>query len=145
MLGQKDYELTDHLGNVKAVVSDKVTDDTLGTATILPAPAIKRAGLSAAYDHYPFGMYMPDRFIEDNTVQCIPVTRTRMINQITYVGDLLTQSSSGPFPAFLQPGGPQPGSSPVTIGTLSQGEQATIGSGQDLEVYLNLPQLQSGS
>ncbi len=140
IVGQKGYELTDHLGNVKAVVSDKVTDDTLGTATILPAPAIKRAGLAAAYDHYPFGMYMPDRYIEDNTVQCIPVTRTRMINQIAYVGDLLTPL--GGSITNLRPGTPTPGSSPVTVGTLSVGEEAYISGGQDLEVYLDLPQLQ---
>ncbi len=96
----------------------------------------------AATDYYPFGMYMPDRYIEDNTVQCIPVSRTRLINQITYVGDLLTPL--GGSLTNLKPGGPIPGSSAPSISVLTTGgEEAYITAGQDLALYLDLPQLQS--
>jgi hypothetical protein len=49
-LGEKSYELTNHLGNVLAVVSDKKLADN--------EPDVK-----AAYDYYPFGMTMPNRLI----------------------------------------------------------------------------------
>lgn len=29
-----------------------------------------------AYDYYPFGMLMPNRYTEDNTIQCTPITKT---------------------------------------------------------------------
>jgi RHS repeat-associated protein len=44
----KNYELTNHLGNVLAVVSDEKNTD--GTANVV-----------AAYDYFPFGMQMPNR------------------------------------------------------------------------------------
>jgi RHS repeat-associated protein len=47
-LGEKSYELSNHLGNVLAVVSDKKKAD--GTADV-----------KAVYDYYPFGMQMPSR------------------------------------------------------------------------------------
>jgi RHS repeat-associated protein len=48
VLGQKKFELTNHLGNVLAVVSDKKLADN--------EPDVK-----AVYDYYPFGMMMPNR------------------------------------------------------------------------------------
>ncbi|MDR1730050.1 MAG: hypothetical protein LBR52_05245 [Prevotellaceae bacterium] len=51
-LGEKSYELSNHLGNVLAVVSDKKKAD--GTADV-----------KAVYDYYPFGMQMPGRFSFD--------------------------------------------------------------------------------
>ncbi|MDR1730048.1 MAG: LysM peptidoglycan-binding domain-containing protein [Prevotellaceae bacterium] len=47
-LGEKVFELSNHLGNVLAVVSDKKKAD--GTADV-----------KAVYDYYPFGMTMPGR------------------------------------------------------------------------------------
>jgi RHS repeat-associated protein len=47
-LGEKVFELSNHLGNVLAVVSDKKKAD--GTADV-----------KAVYDYYPFGMTMPNR------------------------------------------------------------------------------------
>ncbi len=79
VLGQKRYELTNHLGNVMAVVTDKVTEAKANPADALPATAVRRASLYAAYDYYPFGMLMPERYVEDNTVQCVPMTHTRYI------------------------------------------------------------------
>ncbi len=39
-------------------------------------PANRRASLQAAYDYYPFGMLMPNRYLEDNSQQCTPQTIT---------------------------------------------------------------------
>ena len=57
-LGQKTYELTDHLGNVAVTVSDKVlmTDEQSdGTSDYYTANVI------SANDYYPFGSPMPER------------------------------------------------------------------------------------
>jgi len=67
---------------VMAVVSDKVTEVKANPSSSLPGLAQKRAGLNAAYDYYPFGMLMPGRSVEDNSVQCIPITRSRLVNQV---------------------------------------------------------------
>jgi hypothetical protein len=74
-IGRKQYELTNHLGNVQATVSD------------LPYPfgeyQIERyhPALPATYDYYPFGMLMPDRFTSDTTNKCMTVTQTRWVTQ----------------------------------------------------------------
>ena len=53
LLGLKQYELKDHLGNVRAVVTDrKLPGDTDGTY---------KADLLTAQEYYPFGMVMPGR------------------------------------------------------------------------------------
>ncbi|RYD50526.1 MAG: hypothetical protein EOP52_13960 [Sphingobacteriales bacterium] len=77
IIGQKRYELTNHLGNVLGVVSDKVTE--------VAAPGSgkdERASLKAAYDYYPFGMVMPSRMLEDHSINCIPVSRTRYVREV---------------------------------------------------------------
>ncbi|RYD53623.1 MAG: hypothetical protein EOP52_05675 [Sphingobacteriales bacterium] len=77
IIGQKRYELTNHLGNVLGVVSDKVTE--------VAAPGsgkVERASLKAAYDYYPFGMVMPSRMVEDVSINCIPVSRTRYVREV---------------------------------------------------------------
>jgi RHS repeat-associated protein len=97
ILGQKGYELTNHLGNVMAVVSDKVTEQPQNPGAVLPALAVKRAALSAAYDYYPFGMQMPSRVVEDATVQCLPVSRVRKVDQAgAPVNVLLSANPSAP-------------------------------------------------
>ena len=83
VLGQKRYELTNHLGNVQAVITDKQTDVAVVAGAVLPSPVKKRASLFAAYDHYPFGMLMPERYIEDNTVQCTPITKPYYVKKQT--------------------------------------------------------------
>jgi RHS repeat-associated protein len=55
-LGEKRYELKDHLGNVRAVISDRKLADGSGTSF-----SNFRAELKAAYNYYPFGMMMPGR------------------------------------------------------------------------------------
>ena len=84
-IGQKHYELTNHLGNVMGVVTDKVVDkaydasnenqdqqnlDAAHENTVEPS-------LYAAYDYYPFGMLMPNRYVEQSIDNyCTPVTVT---------------------------------------------------------------------
>ena len=55
--GKRHYELSNHLGNVQVVVSDKrisVCDEYLEVAYF-------KADVLSAVDYYPFGMMMPDR------------------------------------------------------------------------------------
>lgn len=55
--GKRHYELSNHLGNVQVVVSDKrisVCDEYLEVAYF-------KAEVLSAMDYYPFGMMMPDR------------------------------------------------------------------------------------
>lgn len=56
LLGQKDYELQDHLGNVRAIVSDiKLSQLSAGV------PANFTVDLRSYNNYYPFGSPMPDR------------------------------------------------------------------------------------
>ena len=60
VLGYKSYELSNHLGNVLAVVSDKriyISDTTISGDTF----ALWDAHIISAQDYYPFGMLMPNR------------------------------------------------------------------------------------
>ncbi|TNE82444.1 MAG: hypothetical protein EP332_00195 [Bacteroidetes bacterium] len=55
--GKRHYELSNHLGNVQVVISDKrvsVCDEYLGVDRF-------EAEVLSAMDYYPFGMLMPDR------------------------------------------------------------------------------------
>ena len=55
--GQKSYELSNHLGNILAVVSDRVNTETTDGVTVDGF----EADVQSANDYYPFGMQMPDR------------------------------------------------------------------------------------
>lgn len=58
VLGKKMYELSNHLGNVQVVVSDRklsTEDGTTGTIDFYEADVV------SASDYYPFGMLMPGR------------------------------------------------------------------------------------
>ncbi|UPK72618.1 LamG-like jellyroll fold domain-containing protein [Chitinophaga filiformis] len=54
--GRKQYELTNHLGNVLATISDKVVDSVIGNSV-----DHYEAEVLSAQDYYPFGMLQPDR------------------------------------------------------------------------------------
>jgi RHS repeat-associated protein len=77
IIGLKNYELTNHLGNVMAVISDKLVDSTTTNLVtdLLPLPSHRKTSLQAVYDYYPFGMLMPNRYAEDHTVQCLPISK----------------------------------------------------------------------
>nr|MBP6316047.1 hypothetical protein [Chitinophagaceae bacterium] len=90
IIGLKHFELTNHLGNVMAVLTDKIVDSTFSNAVgdNLPMSSFRKSSLYASYDYYPFGMLMPNRYYEDNTIQCTPVTKTTYspywINVLSY-------------------------------------------------------------
>ena len=56
-LDQKNYELTDHLGNVRVVVGDRKLSDFTGGGT----PDHFRAWVQSRSDYYPFGSLLPGR------------------------------------------------------------------------------------
>jgi RHS repeat-associated protein len=63
-LGYKQYELSNHLGNVQATISDKklgLLQDESSTF------AGYEADLLSAVDYYPFGMQMPERSVNSST------------------------------------------------------------------------------
>ncbi|THU38416.1 hypothetical protein FAM09_17250 [Niastella caeni] len=62
ILGQKAYELTNHLGNVLATVNDITTGVDAGTDNIVD---YYTATVLSASDYYPFGMQMPDRIFNN--------------------------------------------------------------------------------
>jgi RHS repeat-associated protein len=53
-VGQKQYELVDHLGNVRALIGDTKRPDDALVGTYKP-------DLLAYYGYYPFGMLQPGR------------------------------------------------------------------------------------
>jgi hypothetical protein len=65
VLGQKQYELVNHLANVQETVSDKKyrKDDGSSSASIV-----------SVYDYYPFGMLMPGRSVFDTIGMCVTST-----------------------------------------------------------------------
>lgn len=62
-VGLKRYELKDHLGNVRAVVTD-LHSATFSTENVLQTSA----SIENAANYYPFGMQMPGMFFTNNTV-----------------------------------------------------------------------------
>src|SRR5690625_4753177 len=69
LIGQKQYELTNHLGNVQVTVSDLPYKHGNDTITRI-SPALK-----AVYDYYPFGSPMPGRTVMDTARKCVDMTR----------------------------------------------------------------------
>ncbi len=79
-LGQKQYELTNHLGNVQATVSDRLQRGYYGSTKLYFRPA-----MPSTYDYYPFGMLMPGRWSQDTGAKCAVVTMTGMLPPSTWV------------------------------------------------------------
>ncbi|PQJ12999.1 hypothetical protein CJD36_004445 [Flavipsychrobacter stenotrophus] len=82
LTGQKQYEVTDHLGNVLATVSDarQSNGDTTHTdslAILDYSPAVKSMN-----DYYPYGMLMPSRYFDDNSGHTTTVTQTVLAPQL---------------------------------------------------------------
>ena len=75
-IGLKGYELTNHLGNVQAVVTDKKRGADLNSDDTIDR---YRPGLMAAYDYYPFGMLMPGRYTSDTAQRCAWITQMRWV------------------------------------------------------------------
>lgn len=160
MLGLKQYELTNHLGNVMAVVTDKVREQEVqGSSYKTPGYANLTGGaaaatlfptLSASYDYYPFGMLMPHRFNQDNTLQCAPVTQP--IFQTIWVNildlDMLAPSQQNAF-GITNSGTLTVGENGMTITTTPSqpAEASTMVSGiqANKEVNIKLTATNNGS
>lgn len=59
-LGDKNYELSNHLGNVLATVSDRKKKNTIGVAS----NGFYKSDMRSYSDYYPFGMQMPGRKVD---------------------------------------------------------------------------------
>ena len=93
VLGQKQYELSSHLGNVQATVSDKryVQKQYLSTTDSL------RKGFAVAvrslYDYYPFGMPMKERSTSDTATQSVYMSQVVYSPQYTKVNNAMSGAS----------------------------------------------------
>ncbi len=74
--GQKQYEFTDHLGNVLATVSDARQGIGRGIPTDSFTIVDYRPVLQSESDYYPFGMLMPNRYINDVVPHSTSITAT---------------------------------------------------------------------
>ena len=123
ILGLKQYELTDHLGDVLVTLSDKRAGDSLSgahsTGSVDTIVSWKPVVVSA-YDYYPFGEYMPSRYMDDSTTYCFTTTLTENVTVVTYT----------PFPFWtgggvLTLGGATTahfGTTGITVNTLAPGD-----------------------
>ncbi len=75
MIGQKQYEITDHLGNVLSTVSDQHLGRDINGDSVID---YYNAVIPAAYDYYPFGMLMPFRYTQDNSAHCATITTDKL-------------------------------------------------------------------
>ncbi|MES2701538.1 MAG: RHS repeat-associated core domain-containing protein [Bacteroidota bacterium] len=93
VLGQVQYELTDHLGNVLATVSDKRAGSTFipvpgGGPLVAGDPALINAYkpiVVSEQDYYPFGQHMPGRYKADTATHCIITNISTMLPQQYFV------------------------------------------------------------
>lgn len=114
-VGQKQYELTNQLGNVQATISDK-RFPKIKTGTNNEV-GYYNAVIPAAYDYYPYGQLMPGRWVRDTTPVCLTTTTTQLVpkasnvdipvNSFTLVGGTtgFTPWRGGPVGAVYLPQG----------------------------------------
>jgi hypothetical protein len=92
-LGQKQYELSNHLGNVQATLSDK----RYVQKQYLSATDSLRKGFAVAvralYDYYPFGMPMLERSTSDTGTQTAYVSQVVYSPQYTTVNNAMAGAS----------------------------------------------------
>ncbi|HXB13007.1 MAG TPA: hypothetical protein VNZ45_13550, partial [Bacteroidia bacterium] len=87
ILGQKQYELTDHLGDVLATISDKrVADSLTGSHRMGALDTIQtyKPVVVSATDYYPFGMQMPGRYMCDTATHSFNTTLVETIPYFIY-------------------------------------------------------------
>lgn len=95
-IGQKQYELSNHLGNVQATVSDLPFRNQYIPPGIDTLIETTQPALVSAYDYYPFGMLMPGRFVTDTSSQWMTVSRsnwTTVMVDTCYTSTALATSS----------------------------------------------------
>jgi hypothetical protein len=82
LLGNRHYELTNHLGNVQSTVLDRATPVLNPTDSALLG---YKSDISLAHDYYPFGMLMPGRYTADESVGCVTINTTILVPKIVRV------------------------------------------------------------
>ncbi len=116
--GQRQYEVTDHLGDVLATLSDarNASDTTTPDSIDVYTPVVH-----SAYDYYPFGMYMPGRHTEDSATHCNWFTQAQTIRvyDSTWVGWTHTAGGLGTVGGGVI--SPYPGGG-VTLSTTTTGD-----------------------
>jgi len=94
--GKKQYELTNHLGNVLATISDK----KIGVSLAQDSSLIDHyeADVQTAQDYYPFGMIMPGRMLTTLSIPGGTFSGTTQVNGYTLPTDLTLSSRAGNQP-----------------------------------------------
>jgi len=94
--GKKQYELTNHLGNVLATISDK----KIGVSLAQDSSLIDHyeADVQTAQDYYPFGMIMPGRMLTTLSIPGGTFSGTTQVNGYTLPTDLTLTSRAGNQP-----------------------------------------------
>ncbi|MBN9381989.1 MAG: RHS repeat protein, partial [Chitinophagaceae bacterium] len=94
--GRKQYELTNHLGNVLATISDK----KIGVSLSADSSLIDHyeADVQTAQDYYPFGMIMPGRMLATLSIPGGSFSGTTQVNGYTLPVDLTLSSRTGNQP-----------------------------------------------
>ena len=88
LVGQRQYELTDHLGDVLATISDKRATDSLQgghTSGDIDTIVSFKPVVVSATDYYPFGMQMPGRTMVDTTNYTFNTTINEDIDYFHYM------------------------------------------------------------
>lgn len=82
-LGEKRYELSNHLGNVLVTVSDRrvLTEDENDPN---PANWWWDADITSAQDYYPFGMLMPDRVYTSSSAPKLKSKRKKLVKVLEH-------------------------------------------------------------
>ncbi len=106
IIGQKQYELTDHLGNVSATVLDRRTGygTVAGQGGAADTYRHFHADAGAAYDYYPFGMLMPGRLVQDTTVSTTPITSVQMVPKRVVKLDITDWTPAANLPLAIMNG-----------------------------------------
>jgi len=111
IIGLKNYEMTNHLGNVQATVLDKYTPRKLNATDT--EYKLWNANLSTAVDHYPFGSPMPGRITNDTVSQsllasvAVSSTTTIVIDDVPANTSHFTWTDFGPLSTLTFLTGPQ--------------------------------------
>ena len=124
--GQKQYEVTDHLGNVLATVSDaresearKLINDPYTIVAYNPV-------LQSQSDYYPFGMLMPGRHMEDTITRTTNVSFTRVVPMHTLRHIIWPDGNATAF-----------GGSSISTGTTPLKLGGPVSSGLTYPIYNN--------
>lgn len=102
-LGMKQYEVTNHLGNVLATISDKRQEVPEGAFD-----SIKhfRPSIKTAYDYYPFGMLMPGRYAAiDTSYEWVDILRTASVGHVSFASPIMLPSGTPSGGAVILPAG----------------------------------------